>query len=51
MAPEILNKKEYTFPVDTWALGILLFKSLNGSFPFRGNLAINKINNDYIKIG
>lgn len=36
MAPEIVNKKEYTFPVDTWALGILLFKALNGNFPFRG---------------
>ncbi|KAL4475122.1 hypothetical protein ABPG74_001818 [Tetrahymena malaccensis] len=36
MAPEIVNKKDYTFPVDTWALGILLFKALNGNFPFRG---------------
>lgn len=37
MAPEIINKKEYSFPVDIWALGILLFKSLNGNYPFRGN--------------
>lgn len=36
MAPEIVNKKDYTFPVDIWALGILLFKTLTGTFPFRG---------------
>lgn len=36
MAPEIVNKKEYSFAVDTWALGVLLFKALNGVFPFKG---------------
>ena len=26
MAPEIVNKEDYTWYVDVWALGILLFK-------------------------
>jgi MAP/microtubule affinity-regulating kinase len=37
MAPEIINKTAYSFAADVWALGILLFKMLTGSFPFRGN--------------
>ncbi|EGR31872.1 hypothetical protein IMG5_100210 [Ichthyophthirius multifiliis] len=36
MAPEIVNKQDYSFSVDIWALGILLFKILNGKFPFKG---------------
>lgn len=36
MAPEIVNKKEYNFGVDIWALGILTFKVLTGYFPFKG---------------
>lgn len=36
MAPEIVNKKEYSFPVDIWALGIMLYKLITGNFPFRG---------------
>lgn len=37
MAPEIVNRKEYIGPpVDVWALGVLLFTMLSGSFPFRG---------------
>lgn len=37
MAPEIVNKKDYSFGVDVWALGILVFKALSGHFPFKGN--------------
>ena len=37
MAPEIVRKHEYDGkPVDIWALGVLLFVLLTGSFPFRG---------------
>jgi serine/threonine protein kinase len=38
MAPEIVNKTEYCGPpADIWALGILLYAMLSGSFPFRGS--------------
>lgn len=37
MAPEIIQRRDYQAqPVDIWALGILLFAMLNGSFPFKG---------------
>jgi len=36
MAPEIINKVGYSFEVDTWALGVLLYKLLTGYFPFVG---------------
>lgn len=38
MAPEIVARKEYTgFCADIWALGVLLYALLCGSFPFRGH--------------
>jgi len=36
MAPEIVNKQEYDFGVDIWALGVLFYKIVTGNFPFRG---------------
>eukprot|EP00930_Biecheleria_cincta_P021471 TRINITY_DN1590_c0_g1_i1.p1 TRINITY_DN1590_c0_g1~~TRINITY_DN1590_c0_g1_i1.p1 ORF type:complete len:949 (-),score=129.50 TRINITY_DN1590_c0_g1_i1:137-2983(-) len=37
MAPEIVARKEYAgFCADIWAMGVLLYALLNGSFPFRG---------------
>ena len=37
MAPEIVLKTEYCGPpADIWALGVLLFTVLSGSFPYRG---------------
>lgn len=37
MAPEIVRKHEYDGkPVDIWALGVLFFVLLTGTFPFRG---------------
>lgn len=37
MAPEIVMRKEYCGrPSDVWSLGVLLFKTLSGHFPFRG---------------
>jgi len=37
MAPEIVSRKEYSgFCADVWAMGVLLYALLCGSFPFRG---------------
>lgn len=37
MAPEITRKSDYEgMPVDIWALGVLLYVMLTGTFPFRG---------------
>lgn len=37
MAPELVRKSEYDGrQVDMWALGVLLFALLSGTFPFRG---------------
>lgn len=37
MAPELVRKAEYDGrQVDMWALGVLLFALLSGTFPFRG---------------
>ena len=38
MAPEIVNRKDYTYYVDVWALGVLLFKMCSSHFPYKGNL-------------
>jgi 5'-AMP-activated protein kinase catalytic alpha subunit len=35
MAPEIIKKKDYLgSQVDTWALGVILFRLLTGGYPF-----------------
>ena len=34
MAPEILNEKGHSFPVDWWALGILTYEMIVGFPPF-----------------
>lgn len=37
MAPEIVLKTEYCGPpADIWALGVLMFTIISGSFPYRG---------------
>lgn len=37
MAPEVVQRKEYRGEAaDIWALGVLLFVSLTGIFPFKG---------------
>ena len=34
MAPELYNKKKYSYKVDVWAVGVILFNMLNGVTPF-----------------
>lgn len=36
MAPEIHNKLKYTYMVDWWAFGIMLYELLHGRPPFKG---------------
>jgi len=36
MAPEIINKTDYSYAVDNWALGVLIFKIVSGIFPYKG---------------
>jgi len=44
MAPEIIRAKGHSYPVDFWALGILIFEMLNGDTPFLDS------SQDHIKI-
>lgn len=37
MAPEVLRGKPYTFSVDYWSLGCILFEFLAGFPPFSGS--------------
>ncbi|TFY72024.1 hypothetical protein EVG20_g1004 [Dentipellis fragilis] len=36
MAPEILTKRGYTFPIDWWSLGVCAYELVFGRRPFRG---------------
>lgn len=37
IAPEILKDKGYTFSVDLWSAGVVLFSMLYGTVPFKAN--------------
>jgi serine/threonine protein kinase len=34
LSPEIIEQNSYGLPADLWAVGIILYKSLSGNFPF-----------------
>ncbi len=36
MAPEILHKRGYTYPIDWWSLGVCAYELIFGRRPFRG---------------
>lgn len=36
-APEILFGEEYSFPVDIWSLGVIVYFMVSNSFPYDGN--------------
>ena len=36
-APEVINNDTFSYPVDCWSFGVLLFELLNLSTPFKGN--------------
>ncbi|KAK6531708.1 serine/threonine protein kinase psk1 [Orbilia ellipsospora] len=53
MAPEVLEGKPYSFEVDWWSLGALIFDLLTGSPPFPGQnnaQILNKINKQKLKL-
>lgn len=37
IAPEVIERKEYSYGVDWWSLGILMWELLTGKPPFAGN--------------
>ena len=42
MSPEIIDKKTYDpFKVDVWALGVLFYRILVGTYPFQGTPPIS----------
>lgn len=38
-SPEVISEEEQGLPIDTWALGNILFKMLTGHVPFKGSFA------------
>jgi serine/threonine protein kinase len=34
MAPEIMNRKGYTYKADIWSCGVLIFLLITGVYPF-----------------
>ena len=54
MSPEIVRRVDYDGkPVDMWALGVLLYVMLTGTFPFKGTSEqdlFKKIRNGYYNV-
>ena len=38
LAPEVLTSKGYTFSVDLWSIGIMLYELIVGYFPFGNDI-------------
>ena len=41
MAPEMIKKRAYSFSVDLWAIGIILYRLLFGKLPFNSGREIS----------
>ena len=37
MAPEVINRKPYTYKADIWSVGVIIFVLLTGYYPFFAN--------------
>lgn len=44
MAPEIINKKQYTTKSDLWSLGIIIYEMIYGDVPYKASNLIDLIN-------
>ncbi|NP_001170925.1 protein kinase D4 isoform X2 [Danio rerio] len=42
LAPEVINNHGYNRSLDTWAVGVILYVSLSGTFPFNEDEDINQ---------
>ena len=53
MAPEVIKPgdKGYSFEVDIWSVGVIMYKLLTGKYPFNDDSNDNKIIEDKIVIG
>ena len=41
-APELKQKRVYNNSIDMWSMGVIVYVSLSGTFPFEENLDINE---------
>ena len=45
VAPEIARKENYSFPIDMWSCGVLLYVLISGRLPFSGNTVDDVLRN------
>lgn len=49
MAPELVKNEYYSFEIDVWSLGIMIYRLFTGIYPFKGNTQEEK--HEKIKLG
>ena len=45
LSPELIRKMGYSYSVDFWALGIILYEFIVGDTPFRSSILKGKVYN------